>query len=86
MSEPTVITSATKDILASVDLVEPERFKFIGMLLKSPATISGLGALDETVEGWILPPLGLDKARKYPTVMLVHGGYVVLAFNCLDLD
>jgi dipeptidyl aminopeptidase/acylaminoacyl peptidase len=46
---------------AALDLHPLESFGFIG-------------ALGDSVYGWVLKPPGFDAARKYPLVYLIHGG------------
>jgi dipeptidyl aminopeptidase/acylaminoacyl peptidase len=47
--------------LAGLDLKPLEEYGFVG-------------ALGDSVHGWILHPPGFDPARKYPLIYLVHGG------------
>lgn len=47
--------------LAALDLTPLEEYGFVG-------------ALGDSVFGWILKPPGFDPARRYPLVDLVHGG------------
>ena len=47
--------------VAPLDLRPLEEFGFVG-------------ALGDSVHGWILKPPGFDPARKYPLVYLIHGG------------
>jgi dipeptidyl aminopeptidase/acylaminoacyl peptidase len=47
--------------LAALDLTPLEQYGFVG-------------ALGDSVFGWIIKPPGFDPARKYPLVDLVHGG------------
>ncbi len=47
--------------VAALDLKPLEEYAFVG-------------ALGDSVFGWILKPPGFDPARKYPLVYLVHGG------------
>jgi dipeptidyl aminopeptidase/acylaminoacyl peptidase len=47
--------------LGALDLTPLEQFGFVG-------------ALGDSVFGWILKPPGFDAARKYPLVDLIHGG------------
>src|SRR5689334_20352029 len=55
------LSSHTQPGLASLDLRPLEAFGFVG-------------ALGDSVHGWILKPPGFDPARKYPLVYLIHGG------------
>lgn len=55
------ITDVNKDLLAEVDMNAAEEFMFPG-------------AGDEPVHGFLLKPPAFDPAKKYPLVMLIHGG------------
>jgi dipeptidyl aminopeptidase/acylaminoacyl peptidase len=60
-SSPRPLTSLNGPALAGLDLAPLERFGF-------------LGALGDSVHGWLLKPPGFDPAKRYPMVYLVHGG------------
>jgi dipeptidyl aminopeptidase/acylaminoacyl peptidase len=47
--------------IAALDLHPLESFSFIG-------------ALGDSVDGWVLKPPGFDAAKKYPLIYLIHGG------------
>jgi len=55
------LSSHTEAGVAPLDLRPLEDFGFVG-------------ALSDSVHGWILKPPGFDPARKYPLVYLIHGG------------
>src|SRR6266513_2430285 len=55
------LTHHTDSSLAALDLKPLEPYGFVG-------------ALGDSVFGWILKPPGFDPARRYPLVYLVHGG------------
>ena len=55
------LTHHTDSSLAALDLKPLEPYGFVG-------------ALGDSVFGWILKPPGFDPARRYPVVYLVHGG------------
>jgi dipeptidyl aminopeptidase/acylaminoacyl peptidase len=55
------VTRLNADLLADVALTPLEPFAFVG-------------ALGDSVSGWIMKPPGFDPARKYPLVYLIHGG------------
>lgn len=42
--------------------------------LREPESITYKGALAKDVQGWIVKPSDFDPAKKYPLVVLVHGG------------
>jgi dipeptidyl aminopeptidase/acylaminoacyl peptidase len=55
------LTHHNDSALAALDLRPLEEFGFVG-------------ALGDSVFGWLAKPPGFDPARKYPLVYLVHGG------------
>lgn len=55
------LTRHTDSIVAGLDLKPLEEYGFVG-------------ALGDSVFGWILKPPGFDPALRYPLVYLVHGG------------
>ena len=57
----TQITDLNGPMLAGIEMNEAEEFRFIG----------GLG---DEVHGFLLKPPGFDASKKYPLVVLVHGG------------
>ena len=42
--------------------------------LPTPASRTAIGAGGDSVQYWLLLPPGLDSARRYPVVFLIHGG------------
>jgi dipeptidyl aminopeptidase/acylaminoacyl peptidase len=57
----TRVTDVNKDLLAGLDMNPAEEFTFAG-------------AGDEPIHGWLLKPPAFDAAKKYPLIMLIHGG------------
>lgn len=55
------VTRINADRVAALDLTPAEPFGFVG-------------ALGDSVFGWILKPPGFSPDRKYPLVYLIHGG------------
>jgi dipeptidyl aminopeptidase/acylaminoacyl peptidase len=55
------LTSVNADELANWELATAERIEF-----KS--------ALDWTIEGWVMKPVGFEAGQKYPVVLEIHGG------------
>ena len=45
-----------------------------GLELRPLESFGFVGALGDSVYGWLLKPPGFDSTRKYPVVYLVHGG------------
>jgi len=55
------LTHVNDQALAALDLHPLEEFGFVG-------------AMGDSVFGWLLKPPGFDPAKKYPVVYLIHGG------------
>lgn len=55
------VTKLNAEWLAGVELTPLEPFGFVG-------------ALDDSVFGWVMKPPGFDPEKKYPVVYLIHGG------------
>ena len=55
------LTSTNDGRLATVKVGEPEQFTF-------------KGANGDIVHAWLVKPVDLDPARKYPVALLIHGG------------
>ena len=55
------LTKTNNDLLAQLDLPAAEEFEFVG-------------GLKAKIHGFIVKPPNFDKAKKYPMVLLVHGG------------
>lgn len=55
------LTGANQALLNSMTLSAPERFTY-------------RGADDWTIEGWVIPPVGLEPENRYPTILTIHGG------------
>ena len=58
---PRPLTSHNQSLLSSLDLAKPEPFTFAG-------------AGGTTVQGFLLRPPAFDASKKYPVLMLLHGG------------
>jgi len=57
----TQVTDVNKDLLAGLDMNPAEEFWFEG-------------ADRDKVHGWLLKPPAFDPAKKYPLLLLIHGG------------
>ncbi|KIL47360.1 S9 family peptidase [Jeotgalibacillus campisalis] len=57
----TQVTNVNKDILESVEIVQPESIVFNG-------------GEDWEVHGWLMKPAGFTEGEKYPLVLEIHGG------------
>lgn len=55
------ITRVNRDALAKANLQKAESIKW-------------KGALAQDIQGWIVKPANFDPAKKYPLVVLIHGG------------
>ncbi len=77
------LSTMNSDLLARVDLKPAEEFKFAGA--REPVThtvkAGGLKASADvgrgrasTIHGYIIKPPNFDPAKKYPMVLLIHGG------------
>jgi dipeptidyl aminopeptidase/acylaminoacyl peptidase len=45
-----------------------------GFALRPGESVSYTGAAGKTVQAWIVKPAGFDAAKKYPLLVLIHGG------------
>ncbi len=59
--EPTRLAGFNDDLLAAIEIGEPERFGYEG-------------ADGWPMEGWVLKPPGFDPSRRYPAILRIHGG------------
>jgi dipeptidyl aminopeptidase/acylaminoacyl peptidase len=57
----TRLTHFTEDVLAGVDLKRAKEFWFVG-------------ALEDSVHGFLTLPPNFDRTQKYPLALLIHGG------------
>jgi dipeptidyl aminopeptidase/acylaminoacyl peptidase len=55
------LTDVTADFRKSVKLVEPRTF-------------TARSADGSEVQAWVMPPLGHQRGKKYPTLLFIHGG------------
>jgi dipeptidyl aminopeptidase/acylaminoacyl peptidase len=60
-SAPVAVTHANDDVLAPFALLPGE-------------SVTYTGAAGKTVQAWVVKPAGFDPARRYPLLVLVHGG------------
>lgn len=66
--EPRRLTDTNRDLLAELLLVEPERYYF-----------QAEGG--PQVDGWVMKPIGFTAGQKYPAIMEVHGGPMMM-YSC----
>jgi dipeptidyl aminopeptidase/acylaminoacyl peptidase len=57
----TALTHHNDELVAALDLPPIERFTF-------------KGADGDSVQGWLVKPPGFDASKKYPVLLLIHGG------------
>lgn len=55
------LTEVNKDLLAQLELCEPQHVEFTG-------------AEGWPIEGWVMPPRGLKRGKRYPLILEIHGG------------
>ena len=60
-SNPVQLTNLNQDVLKGIDFGEYSSFTFKGWN-------------DETVQSWVVKPSGFDSNKKYPLLLLMHGG------------
>ncbi len=58
--------------LRQLTTVNRDKIAMLDMAPKIDYWFKGAGGTD--VHGWIVPPPGFDKAKRYPVIYLVHGG------------
>ena len=56
-----LIVDTNEEKIENKELTIPERFNFVG-------------GYNDTVYGWILKPINFEENKKYPVVLLIHGG------------
>lgn len=57
---PEKLTDLNGEFLAGKTIVQPQ-----------PMSVTACG---ETIDGWVMPPVDFDPAKKYPAVLEIHGG------------
>lgn len=72
-AEPIVLTNPNLEFLRSVQLSSPERFRY--------HTPQG-----PEIDGWVLPPVNREKGRKYPAVLAIHGGPMMMYADSFFLE
>ena len=56
------------------ELIDPNKSILKDCELTKPTPFNFTGALNDTVYGWILKPINFNPSKKYPVVLLIHGG------------
>ncbi|MDI6767536.1 MAG: S9 family peptidase [Bacteroidota bacterium] len=74
MSRPIEIYSSTSDGKKIKKLTNTNDELFANINMNEPESITYTGAEGATIQSWIIKPPNFDQNKKYPLVMLVHGG------------
>lgn len=45
-----------------------------GLRLSSPTKLAATNAEGQAIEAWLYPPVDLDRAKRYPLILYIHGG------------
>ena len=48
----------------------------------APQKLDFVNSLGRTIEGWVIPPAGMEPGRKYPTILDIHGGPKTVYGGC----
>jgi dipeptidyl aminopeptidase/acylaminoacyl peptidase len=74
IASPTEIYRANADGsgVTAISRVNDSRMTAYG--LKKAESVTWKGALNQTVQGWLIKPSNFDPSKKYPLVVLIHGG------------
>jgi len=73
LSEPRRLTAINADLLSELEITAPEKFQFQS---------DGV-----TIDGWLMRPAGFDPAKRYPAVLVIHGGPAgMYGWHEFDLD
>lgn len=67
-ADPTRLTNVNRELLAELELVEPERYYF--------QAEGGPQA-----DGWVMKPIGFAEGQQYPAIVEVHGGPMMM-YSC----
>jgi dipeptidyl aminopeptidase/acylaminoacyl peptidase len=81
----TQLTRTNAELLAQLDLAQPEDFEFDGAKVSAPRTrkLGGIRVKTDIdlgrgkparIHGFIVKPPNFDRTKKYPMALLVHGG------------
>ena len=48
----------------------------------APQKLDFVNSLGRTIEGWVIPPAGMEPGKKYPTILDIHGGPKTVYGDC----
>ena len=48
----------------------------------APQKLDFVNSLGRTIEGWVIPPTGMEPGKKYPTILDIHGGPKTVYGDC----
>ena len=48
----------------------------------APQKLDFVNSLGRTIEGWVIPPTGMEPGKKYPTILDIHGGPKTVYGGC----
>ena len=48
----------------------------------APQKLDFVNSLGRTIEGWVIPPAGMEQGKKYPTILDIHGGPKTVYGDC----
>ena len=48
----------------------------------APQNLDFVNSLGRTIEGWVIPPAGMEPGKKYPTILDIHGGPKTVYGDC----
>ena len=48
----------------------------------APQKLDFVNSLGRTIEGWVIPPAGMEPGKKYPTILDIHGGPKTVYGGC----
>ena len=71
---PAEIYRATADSGAATPVTHANDALFAALDIPSPRSVTYAGDGGTTVQAWLYTPPGFDPAKKYPLVLMVHGG------------
>jgi len=69
--------NATEPCELYVDGMKVSRFNarhLKNLQLSTPEQYTWVNELGESIEGWVMKPVDFNEARKYPTILQIHGG------------
>ena len=67
--EETRLTDFNTGIFAEYEYSAPQKLDFVN-------------SLGRTIEGWVIPPAGMEPGKKYPTILDIHGGPKTVYGDC----